>query len=367
MMKIMFLMSDRLLLLQVHTNWYTDSGATAHITGELEKLSSRERYNGSDQIHAANGEGMAISHIGKATVHNQNRDLNLNHILHVPRATKNLVSVHRLAKDINVFLEFHPHVFFIKDRDTRTTLLKGRSHQGLYPLPTVLPFKKNVLGVNKPSFDKWHSRLGHPTAPIVQKVISSFNLPCYSESNKKSVCDACQQAKSHQLPYPKLSSVSSHPLELIFSDIWGPAPSSIGNYKYYVSFIDDFSKFTWIYLLKFKLEVFQKFNEFQTLVERLFNRKIITVQTDWGCEYEKLHSFFRRTGISHHVSCPHAHQQNGSVERKHRHIVEVGLSLLAQASMPLKFWDEAFLAATFLINRIPSKVIANSTPLERLF
>jgi hypothetical protein len=128
-----------------------------------------------------------------------------------------------------------------------------------------------------------------------------------------------------------------------------------------------FSKFTWIYLLKFKSEVFQKFNEFQTLVERLFNRKIITVQTDWGGEYEKLHSFFRKTGISHHVSCPHAHQQNGSAERKHRHIVEVGLSLLAQASMPLKFWDEAFLAATFLINRIPSKVIANSTPLERLF
>jgi hypothetical protein len=181
------------------------------------------------------------------------------------------------------------------------------------------------------------------------------------------VCDACQQAKSHQLPYPKSSSVSSHPLELIFSDIWGPAPSSVGNYKYYVSFIDDFSKITWIYLLKFKSEVFQKFNEFQTLVERLFNRKIITVQTDWGGEYEKLNSFFRKTGISHHVSCRHAHQQNGSAECKHRHIVEVGLSLLAQASMPLKFWDEAFLAATFLINRIPSKVIANSTPLERLF
>jgi hypothetical protein len=145
-----------------------------------------------------------------------------------------------------------------------------------------------------------------------------------------------------------------------FSDIWGPAPSSVGNYKYYVSFIDDFSKFTWIYLLKFKSEVFQKINEFQSLVERLLNRKIITVQTDWGGEYEKLHSFFRNTGISHHVSCPHAHQQNGSAECKHRHIVEVGLSLLAQASMPLKFWDEAFLAATFLINHIPKVLVSDA-------
>lgn len=66
------------------------------------------------------------------------------------------------------------------------------------------------------------------------------------------------------------------------------------------------------------------------------------------------------------MSCPYAHQQNGSAERKHRHIVEVGLSLLAHASMPLKFWDEAFITATYLINRLPSKVINNDTPLERL-
>jgi hypothetical protein len=120
-------------------------------------------------------------------------------------------------------------------------------------------------------------------------------------------------------------------------------------------------------LLKFKSEVFEKFHEFQSLVERLFNRKIIAVQSDWGGEYEKLNSFFNKIGISHRVSCPHAHQQNGSAERKHRHIVEVGLSLLARASMPLKFWDEAFLAATFLINHTPSKVINFQTPLERLF
>jgi hypothetical protein len=133
--------------------------------------------------------------------------------------------------------------------------------------------------------------LGHPAAPIVQKIISSFNLPCHVESIKESVCDACQQAKSHQLPYPKSSSQSNFSLELVFSDVWGPAPISAGHYKYYVSFIDDYSKFTWIYFLKFKSEVFQKFHEFQKLVERLFDRKIITMQTDWGGEYEKLQGY----------------------------------------------------------------------------
>jgi hypothetical protein len=60
------------------------------------------------------------------------------------------------------------------------------------------------------------------------------------------------------MSYPKSTSVSSHPLELIYADVWGPAPESVGRFKYYVSFIDDFSKFMWIYLLKHKSEVFQK-------------------------------------------------------------------------------------------------------------
>jgi hypothetical protein len=86
-----------------------------------------------------------------------------------------------------------------------------------------------------------------------------------------------------------------------------------------------------------------------------------------GVEYHKLNTFFYRIDISHRVSCPHAHKQNDSVERKHRHIVEVDLSLLPQASMPLKFWDEAFTTAVYLINRMPSKVINYEIPLERLF
>jgi hypothetical protein len=95
--------------------------------------------------------------------------------------------------------------------------------------------------------------------------------------------------------------------------------------------------------------------------------QIIAMQTDWGGEYQSLNSFFTKLGIIHYVSCPHAHQQNGPTERKHRHIVEVGLSILAQASMPLKFWDEAFATATYLINRTPTKLLDYSTPLEHLF
>jgi histone deacetylase 1/2 len=92
------------------------------------------------------------------------------------------------------------------------------------------------------------------------------------------------------------------------------------------------------------------------------------MKTDWVGEYEKLNSFFAKAGIVHHVSCSHAHQQNGSAKRKHCHIVKVGLAILSHASMPLKFLDGAFqAAATYLINRLPSKTIQHSAPIERLF
>lgn len=110
------------------------------------------------------------------------------------------------------------------------------------------------------------------------------------------------------------------------------------------------------------------FVEFQVHVQRLLDTKIKRVQSDWGGEYQKMNNqFFRSLGIAHQVSCPHTHQQNGSAERQHRHIVETGLALLAHAGMPIKFWDEAFLTATYLINRMPTRVIDNLCPLERLF
>ena len=213
----------------------------------------------------------------------------------------------------------------------------------------------------------WHHRLGHAAPAIVHQVLHRHQLPFAKESNNSSVCDACQQGKSHQLPYPRSTSISSSPFDLVFSDVWGPAPNSVGRNNYYVSFIDDYSKFVWIYLLCKKSEVFQIFRDFQSLVERQFDTKIRSIQTDWGGEYQALSPFFKRMGISHHISCPHAHQQNGSAERKHRHIVEIGLTILAHASMPLKFWDEAFLTAVYLINRLPSRVISNDTPYFRLF
>jgi hypothetical protein len=132
---------------------------------------------------------------------------------------KNLVYVHRFAKDNSAFVEFHPDFFLIKDQATRKTILKEPCRHGLYPLPADHQVKQANV-VDKPTVSRWHNRLGHPSLPVVTRVIDSNNLSCSSVSNKNLVCDACQQAKSHQLPYTRSVSSTSFPLELVHSDVW---------------------------------------------------------------------------------------------------------------------------------------------------
>jgi hypothetical protein len=109
----------------VDTNWYTDTGATDHTTSDLNKLTMREKYHGNDQIHTTPSSGMEIKYVGHATVPTQLCSLHLNNVLHVPKATKNLGSIYRLAKDKYTFIEFHPVFFLIKDQAARKTILKG--------------------------------------------------------------------------------------------------------------------------------------------------------------------------------------------------------------------------------------------------
>jgi hypothetical protein len=327
-------------------------------------------YQGQEQIHTANGTCMEITHIGNSSIYSPVRSLQLNNVLHVPSAKLNLCLVHkiRFLEIIMCSLNIIPIGFFIKDRVTRNTILEGRCVRGIYPIKSIQrPSKKFVAGMMmKPSVELWHNRLGHPSFNTIDYVLKNNEMPFVQEESSGLVCDACQKAKSHQLSYRRSDSTSSHPLELVFSYVWGPAVESVGRYKYYVSFIDDFNKYKWLYLIKKKSDVFQAFQSFQTLVKRQFDQKILAMQTDWEGEYEKLNPFFKKIGIANHVLCPHAHQQNGSAERKHRHIVEIGLALLAKASIPLKFWDEAFATTVKLINVLPSWVIQMRTPSEML-
>ena len=261
--------------------WYMNTGATEHLTNELAKLNPREPYTGTDQVRTANGSGMHISHTGQASLLTPtSKIIHLRNLLCVPSVTRNLLSVKKLTRDNNVLVEFHPFHFFVKDRATQDVLLRGRIRNGLYSLD--VPATPQVFHAVRVTPSQWHSRLGHPATPIVSHVLRRHELPLVSSNKETPVCDACQQGKSHQLPFTISSHVIKAPLELIYSDVWGHAQTSVSGHNYYVSFIDAYSRFTWLYLLKRKSDVFNVFVQFQTHVERLLKTKIVHVQYDGG-------------------------------------------------------------------------------------
>jgi hypothetical protein len=148
------------------------------------------------------------------------------------------------------------------------TILHGRCMGGLYPFPSLeQSTTKCVFSAINPLINWWHECLGHSSMVVVKRVLDENKLAFSRESTPDAVCDACQCSKSHQLPFSRSSSMSKAFLELIYSYVWGPTLNSVSKNNYYVSFVEDFSKFTWIFLLKHTFEVFAKSQLFQTHVE----------------------------------------------------------------------------------------------------
>jgi hypothetical protein len=96
---------------KVDPYWYSDTGATDHITSDLDRLALREQYHGAENVQVGNGAGLQIMHIGSCSINTATRPLSLNNVLHVPEIAKHLLSVHKLARDNHVFFEFHPYHF----------------------------------------------------------------------------------------------------------------------------------------------------------------------------------------------------------------------------------------------------------------
>lgn len=109
-----------------------------------------------------------------------------------------------------------------------------------------------------------------------------------------------------------VESSSSDILDLIYIDIWGPAPIvSSSGYSYFVIFVDDYSRYTWYFPMRLKYDLYVIFYHFRAMVERSFSQKIKSIQSGLDVEYKKLHSLLLQLGINHRQSCAYTHEQNG--------------------------------------------------------
>jgi hypothetical protein len=185
--------------------------------------------------------------------------------------------------------------------------------------------------------------------------------------DSKAVCDVCHFAKQQKLPFNISQSIAKTNFELLHLDIWGPlSTTSIHGHIYFLTIVDDHSRFVWIVLLKYKASVSSHVQNFITLIENQFHVTPKIIRSDNGPEFF-LTDFFALKGIVHQKSCVETPQQNGRVERKYQHILNVGRALLFQSKLPKPFWSYALLHATFLINRVSTPILHNQSPYQALY
>ena len=359
---------------QASNSWLTNTRCSYHVTPNLSQLSLHQQpIQGNETVTVGNGQELLVTHIGNGKLQTLTYNFRLDNILRVPDLASNLLSVHKLCLQNNVICYFDANKFLIQDLPMGKILYAGLSRDGVYPIPSISDLSSSLnhfksfafVSIKPHQILLWHHRLGHPHSralySVRKTVFSSLSLSMIDEVC--SSCEYCISAKMHRLHLNKSSIVSTSILEVVHSDVWGPSPiTSLLGFNYYVLFVDDYTCFTWLFLVKSKSEVLSMFKHFKNMVETQDNSKLKILRIDNGFEYTnaEFQYYCSAHGILHQSSCPHTPEQNGVSERKHRHVVEIGLALLYQSHLPFNFWSYAFTAATYLINRLPSSVLSFS-------
>ena len=343
-----------------HDLWVVDSGASNHMSNKLTNLYNFRPCSSSTFVSVADGKDVPVQGKGKTKLVSKTIE---SEVLYVPSFPVQLLSVQQLTSTLNCDVLFTSDKVLFQDRITKKTIGEGFQLHGLFYFSSddrlCKGFQASFSSTNKHSL--WHQRLGHPSESVFNKIHPS--LPKGTDG-----CDICHYSKSTRLPFNLSLSKSSEMFELVHSDVWGPFSLSIDGFKYFVTFIDDFSKVTWVYLLKSKSEVFECFKDFHRLVITHFSAHIKTLRTDNGTEYtsHNMKNYLISHGIVHQTSCVNTPQQNGVAERKNRDLLEKTRAIMMQMNVPKHFWSYGVLTATYLINRLPSRVLDFLCPLEVL-
>ncbi|KAM0022126.1 putative RNA-directed DNA polymerase [Helianthus debilis subsp. tardiflorus] len=346
------------ILSYLDLSWIIDSGATHHMTGIQDLLSSL-RTGSHPPVRLADGSSCPVRGIGSVS---NSKDLNLSSVLLVPKFPDNLCSVSQITKQNNCSVTFYPTHCIFQELGTNRLIGIGFESGGLYRMSLPSHPKANICDS---SIREAHYRLGHPSAAVLRQMRPDF------PSSFDFHCESCQLGTHTRRPYPpRVSNRVSTLFELLHSDVWGPCPtkSTLG-FQYFITFIDDYSRATWVYLLKSRAEIYSIFREFHAYVKTQFQTSIKTLRTDNAKEYLSTDfSFYLKTnGIIHESSCVYTPQQNGVAERKNRHLLDITRTLMIHSHVPHRFWGDAVLTAAYLINRMPSPVIHGQTPFSILF
>ena len=346
--------------------WWIDTGATRHVCSDKMMFSTFEPIETGEKVFMRNSATSDIKGQGKVVLKmTYRKELTLTNVLYVPEIRKNLVSGSLL----------NSHGFRLVFESDKFVLSKSGMYVGKWYMSGGI-WKLNVMTIIKSEMNKasssayilessnlWHGRLGHVNNDTLRKLINLNHIPTF-QIDAKHKCETCVEAK---LTRSSFQSIERHtePLDLIHNDICDlKLVETRGGNKYFITFVDDSTKYCYVYLLKSKGEAIENFVLYKKEVENQLEKKIKVLRSDRGREYESpFVDLCAQHGIIHETTAPYSPQSNGVVERKNRTLKEMMNAMLISSGPPQNMWGEAILSANYLLNKVPKKK-AEKTPYE---
>ncbi|GAU33542.1 hypothetical protein TSUD_143350 [Trifolium subterraneum] len=345
--------------------WLIDSGCINHMTHNVGIFKELDKSFYS-KVTIGNGEHVDVKGKGVVAIETPSGIKYIADVLFVPEINQSLLSVGQMMEK-NYTLHFKDKRCTILDPSgskLMTVGMRGKSFPIEWKQTTMHAFPSNV-----DDSSLWHRRLGHFSYSTLKQMSSHDlveNLPIIDDV--VDMCDVCQFGKQSRLPFPVESTWrASEKLQLIHTDVCGPMPTtSLNGNKYFLLFIDDFTRMCWVFFLRQESDVFPAFQSFKLMVEKEVDCQIKKLRSDNGNEYTagEFKVFCEQVGIQHQFTVPYTPQQNGVSERKNRTVMEMARCLLFEKGIPKTFWAEAVNTSVYLLNLLPTKVLKGKTPFE---
>lgn len=369
----------------VSSKWYLDSGASEHMSNNKALFDCLEKLETEVVIQTAkSGVNLFARFKGRITaravVNGCEIEIRIEDVLYIPELSLNLLSLRRLENSGKKVIFFGGRVTVEADNEVVAT---GRQHGRLYCMDFECVKMRNenttssalMTGKVSKQLELWHQRFGHLGNENLQKLVKKgmvegMKIASVGKKNEMLLCEPCITAKQTREPFKVRSDVkrASRPLEIVHSDVCGKiTPVSWDGNEYFVSFTDDYTHISVVYLMKTKDQVLECLMEFEAMASAHFGSKISRLRTDNGGEYcsHAMKQFCRCKGIRMEKTVPYTPEQNGVSERLNRTIEEKARAMLQASGLPKFLWGEAVYTAVYLMNRSPSVAVAGDvTPYE---
>lgn len=357
--------------------WILDSGCTDHIINTDKYFENCETLKNPVKVKIGDGRMLEATKVGNIkayfSVYGQRSEIELKNVFYVQEMKANLLSYSRITDKNSIESKgrvskiYNPYGDLIAVAIKKERLYKMRSFINEVQMKANISNKQDMTVK-----EKLHRKLGHinfHNLEIMCKNKSLDGLPEEIES-KFLKCATCIENKMHNLPFQNNRRKAEDILQIVHTDLNGPHQTT-GNRgeKYFLSFIDDYSKLVKVYCIRTKDEVYDCLVQYVNEVENITDKKVKELRCDNGTEFinAKVFQFTKEKGILIRPCPAYVHELNGTAERYHRSLMDMGRCLLAEAKVERKYWPEIIKTAAYLKNRTLTNTVERKTPYEIFF